>query len=255
MHASWAARTDPGFRRSQNEDCYVARPEMGLFAVADGMGGHAGGEIASKIAVEAIAEAVEVTATLSAQDAWPLPFDASVSRDANRLRAGFDLANRKIRERVIMMPALRGMGTTAVAVLVGDETTTLAHVGDSRAYLYRSADLTRLTRDHSWVEEQVQTGALSETAAREHPWRNIVTRALSGDGVIEVELTELDLRLGDRVILCSDGLSSVLCDVEISEIVSRHADLQTMCDDLVRVTNANGGPDNVTTVVLDINAG
>ena len=101
----------------------------------------------------------------------------------------------------------------------------------------------------------MQTGVLSETAAREHPWRNIVTRALSGDGMIEVELTELDLRLGDRVILCSDGLSSVLCDSEIGEIVSRHADLQTMCDDLVHVTNANGGPDNVTTVVLDINAG
>mgnify|MGYP002832538685 FL=1 len=154
-----------------------------------------------------------------------------------------------------MVPALSGMGTTAVAVLVGDETTALAHVGDSRAYLYRAADLSRLTRDHSWVEEQVQTGALSETAAREHPWRNIVTRALSGDGMIEVELTELDLRLGDRVILCSDGLSSVLCDSEIGEIVSRHADLQTMCDDFVHVTNANGGPDNVTTVVLDINAG
>lgn len=254
MHASCAARTDPGLRRSQNEDAYCVRPALGLYAVADGMGGHAGGEVASGIAVEAIANVIETTTELGPQDTWPIPFDPSVSREGNRLRAGFDLANRRIADRVAEDAALRGMATTAVALLLTEKTTALAHVGDSRAYLFRATALTRLTRDHSWVEEQVQAGLLSENAAREHPWRNIVTRALSGGEAVDVEVAELELQPGDRLILCSDGLSSVLTDTAISEIVAQH-DRQAVCDELVRVVNERGGPDNVTTLVLDIDAG
>lgn len=254
MHASCAARTDSGLRRSQNEDAYCVRPALGLYAVADGMGGHAGGEVASGIAVEAIANVIETTTELGPQDTWPIPFDPSVSREGNRLRAGFDLANRRIADRVAEDAALRGMATTAVALLLTEKTTALAHVGDSRAYLFRATALTRLTRDHSWVEEQVQAGLLSENAAREHPWRNIVTRALSGGEAVDVEVAELELQPGDRLILCSDGLSSVLTDTAISEIVAQH-DRQAVCDELVRVVNERGGPDNVTTLVLDIDAG
>ncbi len=254
MHAAWAARTDPGLRRSQNEDSYCARPELGLFVVADGMGGHAAGEVASRLAVEAIANVVETTAELSAKDTWPIPFDTSIGRDGNRLRAGFDLANRRIAERMAEASELRGMATTAVAVLLTDKATTLAHVGDSRAYLFRDASLTRLTRDHSWVEEQVQAGMLSESAAREHPWRNIVTRALAGGEMIDVEVAELELKSGDRLLLCSDGLSSVLTDLAISEIVSG-TERGGVCDELVRLVNERGGPDNVTILVLDIDAG
>ena len=254
MHASWAARTDPGLRRSQNEDFFCARPELGLYVVADGMGGHAGGEVASSIAVEAIVSVIETTASLGPQDTWPIPFDTSVGRDRNRLRAGFDLANRRIADRVSEVATLRGMATTAVAVILTENTTTLAHVGDSRAYLLRTDELNRLTRDHSWVEEQVQAGMLSESAAREHPWRNIVTRALSGGEAVDVEVVELELHNGERLLLCSDGLSSVLTDPTIRDVVSGR-DGQAACDELVRLVNERGGPDNVTTLVLDIDAG
>ncbi len=255
MHTSWAARTDPGLRRSRNEDCYCARPELGLFVVADGMGGHAGGEIAARIAVDAIAAAVESTRSLGPDDPWPVPFDASLSRGGNRLRAGFDRANRCVADRAAAAVALRGMATTAVAALLDESAGVIAHVGDSRAYLSRQEALIRLTSDHSWVEERVRAGLLSEDAARAHPWRNIVTRAISGEEAVEADVSELTLRRGDRLLLCSDGLSSVLSDPAIGDVVAHHADRQAVCDELVRRVNASGGPDNVTILVLDIDAG
>ena len=255
MHASWAVRTDPGLHRSQNEDSYCARSELGLFVVADGMGGHAGGEVASRLAVDAIESVVQTTQTLGPQDTWPIPFDPQIGRDGNRLRAGFDLANRQIADRVASTAALQGMATTAVALLVAEATTALAHIGDSRAYLFRDGELSRLTRDHSWVEEQMRAGMLSEAAAREHLWRNIVTRALKGGEGPEAEVVELELREKDRLLLCSDGLSSVLTDTEIGRVLMTTTDRQAVCDEFVRRVIAAGGPDNVTMLILDIDAG
>ena len=169
MQISWAARTDPGLRRSQNEDSFCANPDLGLFVVADGMGGHAGGEVASELAVTEIQTVIESTTTLGPQDTWPVPFDANVGMDGNRLRAGFSMANSRIARRIEKTEELRGMATTAVAVLVRGGKAALAHVGDSRAYLLRAGQLTRLTADHSWVQEQIQAGMLIEAAAREHP--------------------------------------------------------------------------------------
>ena len=252
---SWAARTDPGLRRTQNEDCHVAQPGQGLFVVADGVGGHAGGEIASRIAVDAIASAVEATASLGPADRWPRPFDPALSRGANRLRAGFDLANRRIAERAALSAALQGMATTAVAVLVDGLTAAIAHAGDSRAYLFRPTGLTRLTRDHSWVEEQVRAGVLTAAAAREHPWRNIVTRVLSAEEGAVPEISELTLRRGDRLLLCTDGLSSVLPEAEIRRVLADRRDQQVACDTLVRLVTARGAPDNVTVIVIHIDAG
>ncbi len=252
MQISWAARTDPGLRRSQNEDSYRAIPAIGLFVVADGMGGHAGGEVASELAVTEIQNVVESTGVLGPLDTWPMPFDRSLGRDGNRLRAGFDSANRKIAQQMETAENLRGMATTAVAVLVDGAQTALAHVGDSRAYLYRADRLTRLTSDHSWVEEQMRAGMLTEAAAREHPWRNIVTRALSGANDLQVDVAELELQPGDRLLLCSDGLSSVLKDDEIADIMAAKHDLQEGCDELVNRANAAGGPDNVTTLLLHV---
>ena len=254
MRLSWAARTDPGLRRTQNEDCHIAQPELGLFVVADGVGGHAGGSIASRIAVDAIASAAEATASLKPADRWLLPFDAALSRGANRLRVGFDLANQRIAERVASASALQGMATTAVAVLVEGLTAALAHAGDSRAYLFRPTGLTRLTRDHSWVEEQVRAGVLTAAAAREHPWRNIVTRVLSAEEGAAPDVSELTLRPGDRLLLCTDGLSSVLPEAEIHRVLSDHADLQAACDTLVRLVTVRGAPDNVTAIIIHIDA-
>lgn len=252
MRLSWAARTDPGLRRAHNEDCHGARPDLGLFVVADGVGGHAGGRIASRLAVDAIVNAVESTASLEPAQDWPVPFDPELSRAGNRLRAGFDLANRRIAQRVAAAAELRDMATTAVALLVDGLTAALAHAGDSRAYLRRPTGLTRLTRDHSWVEEQVRAGALSAAAAREHPWRNIVTRVLAAEEGAAPETTELTLRRGDRLLLCTDGLSSVLPADTIGGVLSDHDDLQAACDAFVRLANASGGPDNITAVIVQI---
>lgn len=252
MQISWAARTDPGLRRSQNEDCFCANPDLGLFVVADGMGGHAGGEVASDLAVSEIQNVIESTTALGPQDTWPVPFDASVGMDGNRLRAGFTMANSRIAQQIDKTEKLRGMATTAVAALVKDRHAALAHVGDSRAYLYRAGQLKRLTSDHSWVEEQVRAGMLTEAAAREHPWRNIVTRALSGAEDLDVDVVDLELKEGDRLLLCSDGLPTVLQDTEIGNVLASPVDLQVVCDELVSRANAGGGPDNVTTVVVDV---
>ena len=254
MAVTWAALTDPGLRRSENEDSYCARGDLGLFVVADGMGGHAAGEVASKVVVDEIQTFVEATVQIGPQDTWPIPFDRALSRDGNRLKAGLDLGNRRIASRIQENHQLHGMATTAVAVLVLEHQLVLAHVGDSRAYLWRDAKLVRLTRDHSWVEEQVDAGMLSVAAAREHPWRNIVTRALSGNDGLEVEVAQQALRPGDRVLLCSDGLSTVLSDEEIAEVLAAPTDLDGVCQELVTRTNAGGGPDNVTTLLLQVDA-
>ncbi|MEE8130411.1 MAG: protein phosphatase 2C domain-containing protein, partial [Vicinamibacterales bacterium] len=187
MRVSSASATDKGLRRSTNEDCFSAREDLRLFVVADGMGGHAAGEVASQAVVEGIVAFVEATQTMSPDQTWPIPFDLEQSVNANRLRAGFRMGNRQLAAQIASSSELRGMATTAVAVLIDGGTGTLAHVGDSRAYRLRDGQLERLTRDHSWVEEQIRVGALSETAARQHPWRNIVTRALSGSEDLKVD--------------------------------------------------------------------
>ena len=254
MHVSSASATDKGLRRSTNEDCFSAREDLRLFVVADGMGGHAAGEVASQAVVEGIVAFVEATQTMSPDQTWPVPFDLEQSVNANRLRAGFRMGNRRIAAQIAASSELRGMATTAVAVLIDGGTGTLAHVGDSRAYRLRDGQLDRLTRDHSWVEEQIRVGALSEAVARQHPWRNIVTRALSGSEDLEVDIQEVALQSGDRLLLCSDGVFTVLDDGQIGEVLRRKTDLDQLCHALIQGANDGGGPDNVTAVVLEINA-
>ena len=225
-----------------------------MFVVADGMGGHAAGEVASQAAVDGIVAFIEATRTMSPDQTWPIPFDPDQSANANRLRAGFQMGNWRLAARIAASSELRGMATTAVAVLIDGETATVAHVGDSRVYRLRDGQLDRLTRDHSWVEEQIRAGALTETAARQHPWRNIVTRALSGSEDVDVDVREVALEPGDSVLLCSDGLFAVLSDDEIGQVLRREADLDHLCRALIRGANDGGGPDNVTAVVLKVDA-
>ena len=254
MRISFASATDTGLRRSTNEDCFSVREDLRLFIVADGMGGHAAGEVASQAVVQGIVAFVEATQAMSPDQTWPIPFDHELSVNANRLRAGFRMGNRRLAAQIASSSELQGMATTAVAVLIDGETGTLAHVGDSRAYRLREGQLERLTRDHSWVEEQIRVGALSEAAARQHPWRNIVTRALSGSEDLEVDIQEIALQAGDRLLLCSDGVFTVLDDDQISEVLRRETDLDQLCDALIQGANDGGGPDNVTAVVLESNA-
>ena len=254
MRVSFASATDKGLRRSINEDSLAVRDDLGLFVVADGMGGHAAGEVASQAAIEGIVAFVEATVAVSPDQTWPIPFNPTQSVNANRLDAGFRMADRRIASEAAAKSELRGMATTAVAALVTDDAVTLAHVGDSRVYRLRQGQFDQLTRDHSWVEEQIRAGTLTESAARAHPWRNIVTRALSGSEDLDVDIRELTLEPSDRLLLCSDGVFAVLNDDQIGDILRQHADLDAVCDALITGANDGGGPDNVTAVVFEVHA-
>jgi protein phosphatase len=252
---SCAVSSDPGLRRSSNEDCYCTRPDLGLYIVADGMGGHVAGEVASRVAVEAIQVFIQETAGADKNRTWPFPFEPALSLEANRLKAAFRLANRRIASTIADSHDLRGMATTASALLTGPDGACVAHVGDSRVYVLRAGRLEQLTHDHSWVEEQVRAGTMSPTAAKQHPWRNVVTRALAGGEDPEVDVTQVRPSSPERYLLCSDGLFSVVTDDRIAAILGdRDAPLDEVCRRLVEAANAAGGPDNITALVLEVDA-
>jgi PPM family protein phosphatase len=249
----WAVTTDKGLRRTSNEDSHCERAEIGLFVVADGMGGHVAGEVASREAVDAIQAFIADTASADKNRTWPFPFEPALSLEANRLKAAFRLANRKIASAIADSNELRGMATTASALLAGKASACVAHVGDSRVYVLRTGKLDQITHDHSWVEEQVRAGTMSPSAARQHPWRNVVTRALSGGEDPEVDVTEIEPQPGDRYLLCSDGLFSVVGDQEIANILGdSHRSLEEITTALIAAANAGGGPDNITALVLEV---
>lgn len=236
--------SDVGRCREINQDQLLIDPALGLYAVADGMGGHAAGEIASQMAIESLSE----TMSLDRQSGSATPDEA-----ARRLEHAFHEGNRKICESVLARGEWRGMGTTIVALLAVGEEAVIGHVGDSRAYLLRDGALARLTSDHSWVNEQVKLGLMTDAEAQRHPMRNIVTRALGNRADLQVELTRTRLNPGDVVLLCSDGLNSMLGDEEIRETLARHMDNpEAACQALVAQANQHGGEDNITVVVLRV---
>jgi serine/threonine protein phosphatase PrpC len=252
---SWAVRTDAGLRRSSNEDSHSADPDVGLFVVADGMGGHVAGEVASRVAVESISAFIKETAGEDRNRTWPFPFEPELSMAGNRLKAAFRLANRRIASTIADAQDLRGMATTASAVLIGTDQASVAHIGDSRVYVLRSDKLSQITDDHSWVEEQVRAGMLTPDAARQHPWRNVVTRALSGADDPEIDVVEVKPSKGDRFLLCSDGLFGVVADSQIGAVMSDpDSTLDGICGRLIEAANAGGGPDNITALIIQIDA-
>ena len=252
---TWAVSSDPGLRRSSNEDSYCTRPDLGLFVVADGMGGHVAGEVASRVAVEAIEIFIQETAGADKNRTWPFPFEPALSLEANRLKAAFRLANRRIASTIADSHDLRGMATTASSLLAGPDGACVAHVGDSRVYVLRGGHLQQITNDHSWVEEQVRAGTMTATAARQHPWRNVVTRALSGGEDPEVDVTQVHPVQSERYLLCSDGLFSVVPDEQIAALLGTPGvPLEDVCQKLIDAANAAGGPDNITALVLEVNA-
>jgi protein phosphatase len=257
LRLSWAVATHPGLRRDSNEDAYAARPDLGLFLVADGMGGHAAGEVASKITADTIEAFTNDTRSRDINRTWPFPFEPALSVDANRLKAAFRLANRQVGQRVETQPELRGMATTASAVILEERPpgvrAAIGHVGDSRVYLYRGGTLRQLTDDHSWVGEQIRSGVMSDADAKRHPWRNVVTRAISGGADPEVDVIEMALEAGDRLLLCSDGLSGVVAPDAMERLVADES-LDAACGALIDAANAAGGPDNITIVLIAINA-
>lgn len=252
MRISSSVASDPGLRRESNEDAYCARTDLGLYVVADGMGGHAAGEVASRLAVEVIEAFIRDTRDADLNRTWPFPYDTALSLDGNRLKAAFRLANRRLASAMEADDTLRGMATTAAAVLITNGAPVVAHVGDSRVYRFRGGELLQLTEDHSWVGEQVRAGVLSDADARRHPWRNVVTRALSGGDDPHVEVMEIEVKTDDRLLICSDGLSGVVPRERLETIVSSTNGLDETCQALIAAANDAGGPDNITVAMLKV---
>jgi serine/threonine protein phosphatase PrpC len=250
MSISYTALSDTGRKRSANEDSYQVDGELNLFVVADGMGGHAAGEVASKIAVESIHDFIKTTGN-DRDITWPYEFDETLSMAGNRLKSAIQTAHARVLEVTSQKKEFQGMATTVVSILVENGKAQVAHVGDSRAYLVREGKLIQLTSDHSWVNEQLRTGAISSQQARNHPYRNIVTRALGGPNPVDVDVMEEEMKDGDIILLCSDGLNTMISDEQILEIVSRnHDDLDKGCQELIDTANENGGEDNVTAILV-----
>ena len=243
--------TDVGRKRKHNEDAYLLDAERGLFVVADGMGGHAAGEVASRLTVESIQEFISGTDD-DHDNTWPFGYNNRYSVDGNRLSTAVERANEKVMRAVVNRPELKGMGTTVVAALFDEKRVTLVHVGDSRAYLLRDAELRRLTDDHSWVQEQVNAGILSEEEARTHPLKNVVTRALGGGPHVSVDLIEIPIGDGDRYLLCPDGLTGMVSDEEIHAALASGRPLEQVVRGLIDLANERGGVDNITAITVEV---
>ena len=251
MGLRFCAGTDAGRKRATNQDSLLADDALRLYAVADGMGGHADGGLASRLVVDSI-RTFFVETSLDDSKTWPFGFDLALSYSANRLKAAVLTANLKIADHIDGHKDARGMGATLAAVCFGDERAVIANVGDCRAYLAEGAVMKQLTRDHSWVAEQVQSGFLSEDTARTHPWRHMVTRAVQGNTDLDVDVLEIDLPRHGRLLLCSDGLHGVLPEDDLKKLlVDGSGGVEGICGALIEAANQHGAPDNVSAIVLD----
>jgi PPM family protein phosphatase len=223
----FAGASDPGRRRRRNEDSYVIEPP--LFAVADGMGGAQAGEVASKLAAGAVKER---------------------GADVEEL---IQEANRRVHQRSIEDPNASGMGTTLTVASIEDGMVSIGHVGDSRAYLIRDGRLEQVTDDHSLVGELMRSGKLSAEEAETHPQRSVITRALGTDPDVDVDMFPIETHAGDLFLICSDGLTTMVDDQKILELVEEHRDdLQALVKSLIKAANKGGGEDNITVVAFDI---
>ncbi len=248
------ARTDVGRVRHNNEDSYRLVPELNLFALSDGMGGEAHGEVASGMAVQTVA-----THCLEAANNPSAPFfgelHPDLSEKTNRLASAARLANRRIHDAARTNPAQRGMGATLLAAWLDGQRLSLVHVGDSRAYLLRAGALEQLTRDHSLVAEQVRRGLITPQQAEASELQSVLIRALGTQEEIEADADEHLLLDGNTLLLCSDGLTRMVTDPEIASTLLTHPAAQAAADRLVALANEYGGEDNVTVVVLRVTLG
>jgi len=252
MRAVAAGLTDVGLQRDHNEDSFAILQDHELYIVADGMGGHRAGDVASKLATEAIVDFFRATA---AEDfTWPFHFDSRMSEEENRLLTGIKIANRQIVERSSRQRECHGMGTTVVGALFSGKKGKmyLGHVGDSRAYRVRGNEIKQMTRDHSLVNDYLLAmPELTEEQKSELP-KNVITRALGMQEHVSVDLQGDDASVGDCYVLCSDGLSGMIEDSEILEIVAGSPNIEEACRKLIALANEHGGEDNITAVLVKI---
>jgi PPM family protein phosphatase len=239
--------TDQGRHREANEDRFGVLPEVGVFLVADGMGGAAAGEVAASMAIELVGEAFT-----DAEMTWPLGVQTPVANGLPMLVAAVQRANHCIHQAAQLEQAHRGMGTTIVALVVRGQRAALAHAGDSRIYRLRGCRLELLTEDHSLFNELVRLGYATPDDSEKFPNRNLITRALGPAPNVEVEGRLVEIELGDTFLLCSDGLCGVVDHKEIADILVGIADLDEAAQQLVTRANELGGPDNITAVLIRV---
>jgi serine/threonine protein phosphatase PrpC len=251
MRLRVGAATDIGMVRKLNEDAFAVRAEQGLFVVCDGMGGAAAGEVASRLAVDTVVVQLKGRRPVTGAE----PDSDGYMPQTTRLADAVQRANQLIYEQSQTESAQAGMGTTLVAAWIDQNIASVAHVGDSRAYLWRNDRLEALTSDHSLVEAEVRAGLIDREQSLQSEHQNILLRALGREPEIEVEVNEVPVQPGDYVILCSDGLTRMVTDPALADAVARLREPQRICDSLIDAANANGGVDNVTVVVVQAVAG
>jgi len=240
--------TDVGLKREKNEDNLLINDELNLFVLADGMGGHAGGEYASQIAVSTIEDYMLNGEDLTDPKGGSEPHTHPINE---KLKRSIQMAGDHIYHQATEHPELRGMGTTTVAMVFNDQKAHIAYVGDSRVYLARNKNIELLTEDHSLVNEQVKAGLISEEDAKNHQLRNIITRSVGFQEEVEIDTMTQETKIGDRFLLCSDGLSNFIEDKEMGEILATR-ELQDAAQDLVDLAIDRGGDDNITLIAIEI---
>jgi protein phosphatase len=242
VHFTCAARTDVGIVRSGNEDNYLMLSDRGIFIVADGMGGHAAGEVASEMAVRITAHGIGSLRGLSDEQAG--------ARVSSAIRS----ANEAIFERTLSEHDKRGMGTTATVLVLLPRRYLIGQVGDSRAYLLRNGQFLQLTKDHSYVQEQVDAGLLTPDQARVHPYSNVITRCVGASGDVVPDIYFGSLEQGDVILLASDGLTGMLEDAHLTRILTSDGGPQHWVDRMITEANRRGGLDNITAIIVRIEA-
>jgi serine/threonine protein phosphatase PrpC len=243
-------QTDVGRRRKLNEDSILVNTEANLYAVCDGMGGHNAGEVASKMAIETLDSFIR-RSHREKEITWPYGLDVNLSFDGNRLKTAIKLANKKVFKAADNREEYTGMGTTLVAAVVSGNVMTVGSAGDSRCYLLRDGKLKQITRDDSWVSAAWAEGILSEEEIERHPLRNVITKAIGAKDTIEVEVVEQTLQKGDVVLICSDGLHSMINNEAILAAVTPFPEtLPDAAQKLIDAANEAGGKDNVSVVLL-----
>jgi len=243
-----AGETNVGMKRNHNEDNFSIIEESGLYIVADGMGGHASGEVASKMAVDSMKEFFVATAS-DPERTWPYKMDRSKGYEENRLITGIKLANLRIYESAQRDSRQRGMGTTIVTIFAVEDGVYTAHVGDSRVYRLREGKIEQLTEDHSLLNDYIKMKRLTQEEIANFPHKNVIVRALGMKDTVKVDTYFEQPKANDTYLLCSDGLSGPVGDPELLEITSSAPDIKTAATRLIERANANGGPDNITVVL------
>ncbi len=243
-----AGQTDVGRKRAHNEDSFAIYAEHGLYMVADGMGGHASGEVASRMAIETMRDFFAATAG-DPEKTWPYKMDRSKGYEENRLITGVKLSNLRIYQNARENPKQRGMGTTIVALFAVEDGLYIAHVGDSRVYRIRRGTMTQLTEDHSLLNDYKKMKKLSNEEIEAFPHKNVIVRALGMKETVKVDTRFETPEPDDIILLCSDGLAGPVSDAQILDIVVSSPDLPTATERLIEAANENGGPDNITAVL------